>query len=197
MGMLMVATQKEKMADGTYKSRPGQFRGNYQNKDATQNLIHYVTRTGDREDRKSELISWGVIGAYDCLPMETIIHIFEQVQIIGRENRKMGPKMFHEIYVCDERQMRFFLHRLDLLQQFAYMAARIYYDRGFQVVYAAHMEPNDPEKMMHIHFAVNAVCYIDGKKWHTNLNEDQREREAAMNSVYESLLQVVCPIRLI
>ena len=183
MGNLKLAKDTRKKnntdADG-YKTK---YKGNYTNKNATRKLINYVTRTGPREDRKEDLITWGARGVLYFQPIDDIIHIIEQTQIVCRDRKKMGPRMFHEIYGMSDAQMCFFNEYPQLLDEFAYACASVYYNAGYQVVYGVHNEPNT-EKKMHIHFAVNAVSFNNGDKWHSDVNNEQGERENYMNMVY-------------
>lgn len=185
MGNLKIAKDKSKKKDGYYKTK---YKGNYTNKDAPKKLINYVTRTGKREDRKEDLIIWGARGVLYSQPIDDIIHIIEQTQMICRGSRPMGPRMFHEIYGLSDGQMYFFHYYPQLLDEFAYACAGVYYDAGHQVIYGVHNEPYS-EKRMHIHFAVNAVNYNDGYKWHTNMSTDQRTRENYMNMIFEDMLR--------
>jgi len=181
MGMLKIAKD------------PGKKTDNYKNKKSTENLIRYVTRANDAytEAKRAELKSWGVYGAVKALGVEHIIDTFEEVQQISRisTSRKLGPKMFHEEYVLDDDEIEFFSGKSDVvLADFASKCTRQYFDLGFQVVYAVHkpivQSGKDDKSKIHIHIAGNAVNFKNGKKWHSNINEDQRAREAVMNAEY-------------
>ena len=54
-----------------------------------------------------------------------------------------------------------------------------YYQMGHQAVFGVHWEP---EKRCHIHFAVNSINFIDGRKWHTSMPEI-KGREAVFNEI--------------
>ena len=43
----------------------------------------------------------------------------------------------------------------------------IFRDKGFQSYYGVHTSTDN----LHIHFCINAVSYLTGKKWHTNHGE--------------------------
>ena len=106
----------------------------------------------------------------------------------------MGPRMFHEEFILDEYQQNFFNQYPGLLNQFGYACASIYYNQGFQVVFGVHYEPENPDRRMHIHFAGNAVNYTNYKKFHTDLNAQQREREAGMEQAYMNIVRATVPL---
>ena len=55
---------------------------------------------------------------------------------------------------------------MDAVNQMALEMCMEYYNEGFQVVYGVHWEEI---KKLHIHFAVNAVNFITGKKFDTSV----------------------------
>lgn len=49
----------------------------------------------------------------------------------------------------------------------------------YQVFYGIHTSTDN----LHIHFAINAVSYVDGKKWHTSRPEFQEFKESVLERV--------------
>ncbi|SCY80979.1 hypothetical protein SAMN02910292_03021 [Lachnospiraceae bacterium XBB2008] len=193
MEYLRIAKRIKKDAAGNHVVDPrNRYRSRYKDAYAIENIIRYVTRTRPNESRRDELLFYGALGVRENSSIEEMIHMFEYVQRNCRKQND-GPKLFHEFYHFDDTRAQFFLNNIDKLMYFAYNSALIYYNMGFQVVYAAHYEPSrDDEtssrkgysKGLHIHYVVNAVNFLDGKKWHTNLGENQRSREEEMSNIY-------------
>lgn len=142
--------------------------GNYTNTNAVSNVIQYVTRTGKRADRADELQGYGGcgIGIYD--DSDDIIQQFLYVQnCYGIKNRG-GRRMYHEVFCLDDEEFNGIGCSVTILNQIAMECAKIYFNLGHQVVYAIH---HDEQKKWHIHFAVNSINFLNGKKWHTSMRE--------------------------
>lgn len=166
--------------------------GNYTNRNAVSNVIHYVTRTGKRADRADELQGCGGcgIGIYDN--SEDIIQQFLCVQnCYGIKNRG-GRRMFHEIFCLEDGEFRGIGCSVDILKQIAMECSKIYFNLGYQVVYGIHHEE---EKKWHIHFAVNSINFLNGRKWHTNMRESFG-REQRFNEILRYFIgkQYVTPL---
>ena len=54
--------------------------------------------------------------------------------------------------------------------------AQDFYDDGFQVYYGVH-RPDETEKHLHVHFAVNTVNFKAGKKRHENKTATKKRQE--------------------
>ncbi len=152
---------------------------NYSNLNAVRNLIRYITRTRENEDRKKDLIAYGAVGAgYDFHP-NTIIQQFLFVQNGYAINSRGGKRMYHEVfnlYDCEVEDLNY-----DPMQLFELgrECGQIYFKMGFQVVFAIHKEEG---KHYHIHFAVNSINFINGLKWHTSF-EEIKQREDVFNHI--------------
>lgn len=166
--------------------------GNYTNNNAVSNVIQYVTRTGKRADRADELHGYGGcgIGIYDN--PDDIIRQFLCVQnCYGIKNRG-GRRMFHEIFCLNDEEFRRIGCSVNILNQIAMECAKIYFNLGYQVVYAIHHEV---EKKWHIHFAVNSISFLTGEKWHTGMRESTG-REQCFNEILRYFIgkQYVAPL---
>ena len=94
--------------------------------------------------------------------------------------------MYHEIFVFDEIETATLdRYSENMIFFIACQCAACYYLNGFQVVYGVH---KGEHQKYHIHFAVNAVNFKTGQKFHTNLNADQRAREKYMNDAVKALI---------
>lgn len=162
-------------------NKKGSFhkRGNYTNDDAVENLIRYITRTRENEGRGGDLIAYGAAGAGFCLQPDDIIRQFLYVQRANKIDTRKGRRMYHEVFnLCDCEVWPFYMG----WEQFWHVGmdcCRIYYQMGFQAVFAIHWEPG---KHYHFHFAVNSISFMDGRKWHTSLAEI-KQREIVFNQI--------------
>ncbi len=127
--------------------------GNYTNKNAIENLIRYITRTRPNEDRLNDLKGWGARGVLASADIETIISQFTKVQQILRGSNVIRH-MYHFVYQFDEVESKYIGNDYSLAGAIAHAQSMIFFQMGYQTVYAIH---DDPEKRMHLHFAVNSV----------------------------------------
>lgn len=151
--------------------------GRYANADAVDNVIRYVTRTRSDEQRKGELQGYGGRGFFRYDTTETMIAHFKVVQNAYGIRYRKGKRMFHEVFSITDREFEGINCDMKLLNQIALELCGEYYKQGFQVVYAIHW---DKEKKLHIHFAVNAVSFMTGKKFITSAKGNS-EREHLFN----------------
>ncbi len=179
MGILGIPTRDNKGNQGSNGNQVHYKNQNYSNTDAVANLLHYVTRTRENEDRGNDLISYGAAGADYFHSVDFMVQQFCYVQYIHGINTRRGRRMYHEVLNLMDCEYE----RLDRDPQRLWWVGmeccQIYYQMGHQVVFAVHWEP---EKRCHIHFAVNSINFITGLKWHTKLPEI-KEREGIFNEV--------------
>lgn len=153
----------------------------YKNYNAVSKVLKYVLRIRKNEDRQNELLAFGGRGVITCYGGEEIINEFLYVQDIYRIDARKGRRMHHEVVSLNEAEFSKLGNDLRVLQAITEEFCDVYYSQGFQVVYAIHW---DREKRLHIHFAINAVNYINGKKFHTSMNETKL-REHYFNRIME------------
>lgn len=179
MGLLGIPTKPKKGNcdnDGNnirYKNR------NYSNEDAVENLLHYVTRTRENEDRKDDLINYGAVGADYIHSVDDMIQQFRYIQYIHGINTRCGRRMYHEVFNLKDCELERLAYAPEILWQIGMECCQVYYQMGHQAVFGVHWEP---EKRCHIHFAVNSINFIDGRKWHTSMPEI-KGREAVFNEI--------------
>ncbi len=170
MGILMVANE-----------------GNYTNTDAVANVIRYVTRTRYNEDRKDELLLYGARGVTTSFTPEEMIMQFCYVQELYNITQRGGRRVRHEYFRFSEEEQAVLNGRRNLLMKIAMECCAVFYNSGFQVVYALHY---DKKKRLHIHFCVNAINFISGRKFH----EEQREfraRERMFNEIVRKYINYI------
>ncbi len=176
MGLLGLPTRNNKNNEG-YARRYKNY--NYSNLDAVSNVIHYVTRTRYDEDRADELLGYGAAGAGYYLSADDIIQQFLFVQNVFHINQRGGKRMYHEVYNLLDEEVERLEYNPAELWYLGMECCQVYYQMGFQVVFAIHF---DYGKRYHIHFAVNSINFITGLKWHTSLPEI-KQREAVFNQI--------------
>ncbi len=145
--------------------------GNYTNSNAVENLIRYITRTRKQEERANELIAWGGWGIGCYATPELVIGQFRSVQKLYGIEARGGRRLFHEVLKLTDQEFEQLGLDYDKLFQIAVRCAEYYYRMGHQVVFAIHYSKVN-NMGVHIHFVVNAVNFMTGKKWHTNMREN-------------------------
>ena len=98
--------------------------------------------------------------------------------VFGIEQRK-GRRMYHEVFSLDPHEFIRMGRNVNALWKFADQCAQCYFDAGYQVVYAIH---GTNESDLHIHFAVSAINFRSGLKWHDS-KTDLDMRAALFNKI--------------
>lgn len=148
-------------------------KGTYRNKDAVKNVVSYITRTRENEPehKARELRSYGGCGVSGNSPEDAIFQM-EAVQKIYGKTR--GRKMLHEFYLVSDDDFEAMGRDYETLDQCARILSSYFYAKGYQTEYAVH----ESESLhAHIHFAVNPVNFMDGKKinvWIPDLDEQEK-----------------------
>ncbi len=171
MGLLGIPTRTKANTGGYYKN-------NYTNQDAVAKVIRYVTRTR-ADESKDDLVFYGAIGAARFGSTDDIIQQFCCVQNAYGIERRGGRRMYHEVFSLMDEEVAWLGNSRESLWQLAMECAMVHYGMGFQVVFAAHWEKGGH---FHIHFAVNSISFINGRKWHMSLDEI-RQREELFNRI--------------
>ncbi len=162
------------------------IKGKYENRDAVKYVIRYITRTRPNEDRGMELIAAGSLGTSET--SERMIEDFLRVQKCLRSPGRIGKKINHEVFLLtvEETEQLGYPGKVQYLYWASQECARFFYEKGFQVVFAIH---TDMEKGVHIHFAVNTVNYMNGKKWSCGERE-MKERETLFQIIIRKYQQI-------
>ena len=164
--------------------------GNYTNKDAAENVIHYITRTRIRETRRNELLDFGGMGIAVYSHPDKMIEQMFAVQNVHGMNKRCGPRVHHEFFLFSEAEQAVLDGKEEYLKRIALQCCEFYYSNGYQVIYALH---RDKKGKIHIHFCVNAINFITGLKWHENLN-GVVARNALFNDIVQSYMNIISPI---
>ena len=157
--------------------------GNYMNPDAVSNVLKYILRIRENEKRAHELLDYGGIGVPTYAEPNDYIASFLYVQTIFNINKRKGRRLAHETLNFTQTEESFLLNNRAILHELAYSCANTYFIQGHQVVFAIHY---DEAKRLHIHFAINAINYITGYKYHISLN-DRLKREVLFNNIITDL----------
>lgn len=140
--------------------------GNYKSDNSISNLLRYISRTRDDEDRRADLKVFGCIGVDAYGSIDFVIQQFRKAQQLYYKDN--GRRMYHFVYSFSDKEIKIINGRTEVMARIAYHLAELFHRRGFQVAYAVHEEP---AKRLHIHFAVNAVSYLTGYKFHISKPE--------------------------
>ena len=168
----MKKSKSKKLQEDTLFNNAGN--GNYTDPKSTEDVIRYVTRTNKQS--KKDLLAWGGFGISESLGIKTVINQFHEVQKLNTRKGPFGRYMDHEWYSFSETNHTKLLEYNVDLDSLAREMARDFYERdNCQVVYGIH-QPDDTEKHIHIHFAINAVNYDNGNKRRENMRQT-KERE--------------------
>lgn len=168
-------------------------RGHYTNADAVNNVVRYITRTRINEDRQKELIYYNGFGVVNYLTPAEMISQMCMVQEKYRISVRGGRRIYHEFFLIGNEEFYQLNRNMEYVKRIAAECSRIYYDMGFQVVYAIH---RDKEKKLHIHFCVNTINFNTGMKWHSS-HKDLHEREMIFNTILYRYMNLIIPIQFI
>lgn len=168
MGILGIPTRVNKGKKEDNNNMVHYKKGNYTNEDAVEKVLHYVTRTRENEERGSDLINYGAVGADYFHSVDNMIQQFCYVQHIYGIDSRGGRRMYHEVLNLEDGEVERLGRNPDVLWQVGMECCQIYFQMGHQAVFAVHWEP---EKRCHIHFVVNTINFQNGMKWHTSISE--------------------------
>jgi len=179
MGLLGIPTRKNRGKQSDKGERRYYKGQNFSNADAVENLLHYITRTRENENRKGDLIHYGAVGADHFHSVDDMIRQFRYIQYVHNINTRRGRRMYHEVFNLLDCELERLAYDPERLWQIGMECCQVYYQMGHQAAFAVHWEP---EKRCHIHFAVNSINFWNGSKWHSSLSEI-KERERTFNEI--------------
>ena len=134
------------------------FGSHYENPDAVEKVIYYITRTNLDPARGKEPPLY--VNSFGTPPNDVGEMILNFYTIKKIYNKPGGRQLYHMIMGFDENEEQL-LYQSGKLYEFADQIAYFFFVRGFQIVYAIHRN----EMNLHIHFAMNSVNYYDGLKY--------------------------------
>ena len=104
-----------------------------------------------------------------------------------------GRRVYHEFFLISNEEFYQLNRNIEYIKRIAAECSSVYYNMGFQVVYAIH---RDKEKKLHIHFCVNTINFYTGMKWHSS-HKDLHEREMIFNTILNRYINLIIPIQFI
>lgn len=147
--------------------------GKFSNKKAVENLIEYIF---DSEKTLHNMAD--ALGVYP-VRSKTIIRQFKEVQKAHRNMK--GRKAYHLIVSFSDTEMT----QLDIndYEEIGYSTASYFWNASHQVAYAFHESSDN----LHFHFAINAVNFKTGKKYHLQ-RSDYRQVNQYIQTLVESII---------
>ncbi len=149
-------------------------KGQYNNDDAIFKLITYIFDPQKTPHK--------IKGATSVFPVKrhTMIQQFNKVQVYCRNTK--GRKIYHIIVSFSEDEEMLF--RLKDYQKIGYKIATLFDNAHHQTAFALHENTNN----FHIHFAVNAVNFITGNKYHMQ-RSDYRQVSRHVKKIVNHMLK--------
>ena len=137
---------------------------NYSNPDAVENVIRYITRTRQDEQKMNDIVAYGGAGVGYYLSVEDIIQQFQYVQKTYNIASRGGRRIYHEVFNLFDEEMDAIKYDLNVLWKIGMECCQEYFKMGHQAIFAVHCERG---KRFHFHFVVNAINFLTGMKWHS------------------------------
>lgn len=129
--------------------------------------LRYITRTRSTDQYPAAYVNY--IGFRPYATIEELISDFHQTQMVYGCNS--GIRARHE-WISFAEGETVDIKGVDRIVDIANMFALWYYNQGFEVVYAVHTD----SEYNHVHYVLNSVNFITGKKYHSNRNVLYHER---------------------
>ena len=169
---------------GHLLNKAGKF--NYCKEESVGNLIRYIARDREQEDKRDELLARGVWGCLDILGTDGIIGDFRLARLCYKRRGVFGRYVDHEIYEFSGYELMKFKECHISCEMVARELARNIYNEGFQVFWGIHLKDMDSLRV-HVHFAVNTVNFRTGRKRHENMTAT-KERQKQMQRIIERII---------
>lgn len=136
-------------------------------------LLRYITRTREKDLYPAAYV--GYLGFPFQSSIESLINDFRKTQMIFRKTK--GRKAKHEIVSFTPKET-YDKNGFNHIHQIAYFFAQWYYLQGYQVVFAIHLDTDNP----HIHYVVNSVNFVNGEKYHTEFQDMEKQKQFLYNT---------------
>ena len=127
---------------------------------------------------------------------ELAIEQFRAVQEVYGKKADGGRRIYHEVLGFTDEEFEQMWRDYGLVYQIAVECAKKYYSIGHQVVFAIHHAPHNNHGRnsgVHIHFAVNTVNFMNGRKWRSyfqeSSNRGQTFNQNMRNRVGERIIE--------
>ena len=131
--------------------------GFYKNKKSVNDLIHYILRT-DPDSNEIQVRFYGGTGV-DYILCERAIRQMKAVKKYFK--KKSGLQIWHFIFSCPStitNPMKLYDFATKIIKEHLL---------DYQTMFAVHEDTDN----LHVHFIVNSVSFLDGRKWHQELSE--------------------------
>ena len=142
-----------------------------------RNLMAYIAGEGREKDKQKVVYisAAGLKRKYE----KAGVQIIKTQKAFGKNQ---GRRVYHMIVSFPEevKDLQYVKHSAKAV------AAEIF--KRHQVFYGIHASTEN----LHIHFAINAVSYIDGRKWHMNKTEFEGFREYLIQLLNSILKEEFC-----
>lgn len=132
----------------------------YSNDDVLENLVSYALEINkDKLNVSKQEVMWCGFGVNTYTPQYAI----NSMNTIKRlYNNEAGRQAEHFIISIYQHRNYGVSHRINIAQNLMYEAGNFLVNMGYQSICGIH----NNEGNVHIHFIVNSVNYMDGKKIH-------------------------------
>lgn len=163
----------------------------YANPEAPEHVIKYITRTNGKPTE--DLLAWGGIGVAEYMGVDEVVNQFYFAQKLHTRNGNFGRYIDHEVYSLSTKEEKLICENNVDIDKIARKMAYDFYDNDdCQVVYGVH-KPDGGEKHLHIHFAVNTVNFMTGKKRRENKRQT-KERQLRFQKIIDEEIRIA-PVR--
>lgn len=129
----------------------------YEKDSDIQNLIKYIAGKG--RNKKREKVFYVGSKGISKEPAKATEQVINMQKILGKNE---GRRVYHMIISFPEN-----VSNLSVVKAAGKAVAETIYEEGYLVYYGIHTSTDN----LHIHFAIGAVNYLSGKKWHRNKME--------------------------
>lgn len=162
------------MEDITVKYIKEPYRGN-------QDILRLFRYIAGECDSKEERTRYCCGAGVSAKPDKAAMQMIKLQMLYKKAAQRYGGKVCRRIY----HYMLSFPHSMDDANCANLAAAEVadIFSGEYQVYYGVH----EDTKNLHIHYAINSVSYVDGKKWHKSKKE-MEELEAWMKEKARGVL---------
>lgn len=149
--------------------------GRYTQFNDTETVIRYIFRENGQSN--ADLIAKGGRGILEYGNAESAINQFRLVHERHTRRGNFGRYLSHEIFsFSNEGEAVISAYNLDIDTIARQMTENFFEKDHCQAVYGVHA-PDRDDSHLHIHFAVNAVCYDTGNKRRENMRQTKEREE--------------------
>ena len=133
-------------------------RKHYTSDEDIKNLILYISGEGSNKNKEHAVV--GVNGLnYD--PEKAGKQIIKMQKMLNKASKRRAYHMVVSFPIGTQVN--------SVISASRQIGEMLYREKGFQCYYGVHTKSKS--KHLHIHFCINALSYVTGKKWHANKEE--------------------------